>query len=139
MLEKIHSYKYYNFLKILPAIILAAIIFYFSSLSNPYPTAPSKFKILFLNPILHICEFGALTFFLFIGLYPRVRAILIIILSSVYAFLDEVHQYFVPLRYFDIFDFFFDNIGVIFGYVFYLIIIFLQNRIRNKKPSDKFL
>ena len=123
---------YYEFLKILPAIVLAIVIFYFSSLSNPYPTTPSKFTLLFLNPMLHMCEFGALSFLLFFGLYPRIIVIIIITISIVYAFLDELHQYFVPFRYFDIFDFFLDVVGVIGGFIFYLLVKFTRNRIKSK-------
>jgi len=126
------NYNFYEFLKILPAVALATIIFYFSSLSNPYPTKPSTFTLLFLNPMLHICEFGALSFLLFFGLYPKVRALFLIAISITYAFLDELHQYFVPLRYFDIFDFFLDVVGVIGGFVLYLLFKFLQNRIKAK-------
>ncbi|MBY8991814.1 MAG: VanZ family protein [Candidatus Lokiarchaeota archaeon] len=132
MSNKTQKYYFYEFLKILPAIALALIIFYFSSLSNPYPTAPSKFTLFFLNPMLHICEFGALSFLLFFGLFPKVRAFFLIILSIIYAFLDELHQYFVPFRYFDIFDFFLDIVGVIGGFVFYLFLKFILTRIKSK-------
>ena len=132
MSNKKQRNDYYEFLKILPAIVLAIVIFYFSSLSNPYPTTPSKFTLLFLNPMLHICEFGALSFLLFFGLYPRIRVLIIIAISIVYAFLDELHQYFVPFRYFDIFDFFLDVVGVIGGFIFYLLVKFTRNRIKSK-------
>lgn len=132
MSNKKQRNDYYEFLKILPAIVLAIVIFYFSSLSNPYPTTPSKFTLLFLNPMLHICEFGALSFLLFFGLYPRIRVLIIITISIVYAFLDELHQYFVPFRYFDIFDFFLDVVGVIGGFIFYLLVKFTRNRIKSK-------
>ena len=132
MSNKTQKYYFYEFLKILPAIALAIIIFYFSSLSNPYPTTPSKFTLLFLNPILHICEFGALSFLLFFGLFPKVRALFLIILSIIYAFLDELHQLFVPSRYFDIFDFFLDVVGVIGGFVLFLFVKFILTRIKSK-------
>ena len=132
MSNNTQKYNFYEFLKILPAIALAIIIFYFSSLSNPYPTAPSKFTLLFLNPMLHICEFGALSFFLFFGLFPKVRALFLIILSIIYAFLDELHQLFVPSRYFDIFDFFLDVVGVIGGFVLFLFVKFILTRIKSK-------
>ena len=132
MSNNTQKYNFYEFLKILPAIALAIIIFYFSSLSNPYPTAPSKFTLLFLNPMLHICEFGALSFFLFFGLFPKVRALFLIIISIIYAFLDELHQYFVPFRYFDLFDFFLDVVGVIGGFVFFLFVKFILTRIKSK-------
>jgi VanZ family protein len=79
-----------------------------------------------------MCEFGALSFLLFFGLYPRIRVLIIIAISIVYAFLDELHQYFVPFRYFDIFDFFLDVVGVIGGFIFFLLVKFIRNRIKSK-------
>ena len=98
---------------------MAITIFYFSSLSNPYPTTPSKFMRLFLNPILHICEFGALSFLIFFGLFPKVKSTYLISLSIVFAFLDEIYQYFVPFRYFDLYDLILDTVGIILGYFAY--------------------
>ncbi|MFX0083863.1 MAG: VanZ family protein [Candidatus Hodarchaeota archaeon] len=69
-----------------------------------------------LNPLLHICEFGVLSFLIFFGLYPKVKSICLISLSILYAFLNEIHQYFVPYRYFDIYDIVLDIVGVIVGY-----------------------
>jgi len=113
------SWNYKDILKIIPAIIMAITIFYFSSLSNPYPTTPSKFMRLFLNPILHICEFGALSFLIFFGLFPKVKSTYLISLSIVFAFLDEIYQYFVPFRYFDLYDLILDTVGIILGYFAY--------------------
>ena len=132
MSNRSQKYNYYEFLKILPAVAIAITIFYFSSLSNPYPTTPSTFTLFILNPTLHICEFGALSSLLFFGLYPKVRALFLIAASIIYAFLDELHQYFVPFRYFDIFDFFLDVVGVIGGFMFYFLFKFLQNKIKAK-------
>lgn len=73
MFNKGRSWKYKDILKLLPAVTLAIIIFYFSSLSYPYPTTPSKETSFFLNPILHVCEFGALSFLIFFGLFPKVK------------------------------------------------------------------
>ena len=131
MFNKVQSWKYYDILKILPAITLAIIIFYFSSLSNPYPTTPSKFTSLFLNPILHICEFGALSFLIFFGLFPKVKAVYLIPLSILYAFLDEVHQYFVPYRYFDFYDIVFDTLGIILGYFAFILLGLVKERFRR--------
>ena len=128
MFNKVQSWKYYDILKVLPAITLAIFIFYFSSLSNPYPTTPSKFTLLFLNPLLHICEFGALSFLIFYGFFPKVKSIYLISLSILYAFLDEIHQYFVPYRYFDIYDIVFDTVGIILGYFAYILLGLVKER-----------
>ena len=53
-----HKWKYYDYLRPIPAIIFAGIIFYFSSLSDPYPVRPEPPRILELeiaiNDILHV-------------------------------------------------------------------------------------
>ena len=119
MFNKGRNWKYIDILKILPAVTLAIIIFYFSSLSNPYPTTPSKVTSLFLNPILHVCEFGALSFLIFFGLFPKVKTEYLISLSVLYAFFDEIHQYFVPGRTADPFDAAADMLGSICGAFIY--------------------
>jgi VanZ family protein len=129
--------NYRDILKITPAIILAITIFYFSSLSNPYPTTPSKFMMLFLNPILHICEFGALSFLIFFGLFPKVKSTYLISLAILYAFLDEIHQYFVPHRYFDFYDLILDTVGIILGYFAYKLLVLVKERFNrnNLEPE----
>lgn len=129
------SWHYKDILKILPAITLAIIIFYFSSLSNPYPTTPSKFT-LFLNPILHICEFGALSFLIFFGLFPKVKSVYLIALSILYAFLDEIHQYFVPYRYFDFYDIVFDTLGILLGYFAFILLGLVKERSRRENLNQ---
>lgn len=131
MFNRGRSWKYKDILKLLPAVTLAIIIFYFSSLSNPYPTTPSKVTSLFLNPILHVCEFGALSFLIFFGLFPKVKTEYLISLSILYAFLDEVHQYFVPYRYFDFYDIVFDTLGIILGYFAYFLLGLVKERFRR--------
>jgi VanZ family protein len=110
-----------DYLKVIPAIVLGVIIFYFSSLSNPYPTPPPGQIAMFLNPLIHFCEFGLLTFLIFFGFFSKAKPLYLLITSFFYAFLDEVHQYFVPYRYFDVNDLIIDSVGVIFGFIFYLL------------------
>lgn len=139
MFNKGRSWKYKDILKLLPAVTLAIIIFYFSSLSNPYSTTPSKVTSLFLNPILHVCEFGALSFLIFFGLFPKVKTEYLISLSILYAFLDEVHQYFVPYRYFDFYDIVFDTLGIILGYFAYFLLGLVKERFRRSNlKSDEY-
>lgn len=127
-----NGWKYSDYLRIIPALVVAIIIFPFSSLSNPYALPPSKSMPLNLNSVLHICEFGLLTLLIFFGFFPYVKSYLLLLFSFSYAFLDEVHQYFVPFRYFDILDFFLDAVGVIGGFISYFLLKLLQNRIDAK-------
>ena len=53
----------------------------------------------------------------------KIKYILIVlIISIVYGILDEVHQLFVPLRFFSIQDILTDNLGSIFSIVIYFCI-----------------
>ncbi|MFX1280048.1 MAG: VanZ family protein [Promethearchaeota archaeon] len=137
MPEPNQRWQYYDYLKIIPAFILALLIFYFSSLSNPYPTPPSNLASIILNPLLHIVEFGALSFLVLFGLYPKVRATVLIMLSFLYAVLDEMHQLFVPYRYFDVNDLLFDLSGVLLGYLAYIIYGLIIECLRKSYQKKK--
>ena len=115
------KWDYTDYLKIIPAVIIGIIIFYFSSLSNPYPTPPSEKASKFLNPLMHVGEFGLLTFLIFFGFFSKVKSIYLLTISFFYAFLDEIHQYFVPYRYFDVLDLMIDTVGVVLGFISYLL------------------
>ncbi|MFW9825837.1 MAG: VanZ family protein [Candidatus Thorarchaeota archaeon] len=130
------KWKLFDYLKTLPAIIFVLIIFYFSSLSNPYPSPPPVPTIIFLNPLLHLFEFALLTFLLFYGFFSKTKVIFIIIVSVTYAIIDEIHQYFVPNRYFDLFDLFIDFIGVILGFFSYLVVNRLYKKCKKKSEDD---
>jgi len=115
------KWDFTDYLKIVPAVILGIIIFYFSSLSNPYSTPlPGQITML-LNPLMHIGEFGLLTFLIFFGFFSKVKPIYLLTISFFYAVIDEVHQYFVPYRYFDVFDLIVDLVGVVLGFIAYLL------------------
>ena len=114
------KWSYTDYLKTLPAVILGIIIFYFSSLSNPYPTPPPQQIAILLNSLMHLCEFGLLSFLIFFGISPRVKPIYLLTIAFLYAFFDEVHQFFIPYRYFDVFDLIIDSLGVVIGFISYL-------------------
>lgn len=132
-----YKWNYYDYLRIIPAIIFAGIIFYFSSLSNPYPVEPpGPPRILELdvniNDILHICEYTLLSLLIAFGFSGKVRSVYLILVTIIYAILDEVHQYFVPNRYFSFYDILLDSIGVILGFLFYVILTNLIKRLRKE-------
>ncbi len=131
------KWAYTDYLKALPAVILGVIIFYFSSLSNPYPTPPPGQIAMFLNPLMHIGEFGLLTFLIFFGFFSRVKPIFLLTISFFYAFLDEVHQYFVPYRYFDVLDLIFDSVGIVLGFLSYLLAKNLYTSFKGKYKKSK--
>ena len=123
-----------DYVKLVPAIVIAILIFYFSSLPNPLPPGPpGPPSIIDINLILHICEFAGLSFFVAYGYFHKFNVKYVILLTVIYAIIDEIHQYFVPNRYFDIFDVFIDIIGVVIGFLVFILIKNLKERIYNRK------
>ncbi len=131
-----HKWNCYDYLRKIPAIIFACIIFYYSSLSAPFPERPPEPAILELkvnwNDILHICEFALFAFLIAFGFLGKIKSRYLILFAIIYAFLDEVHQYFVPNRYFDLYDFILDSIGVFLGFLIYLSLLTILNRLNKK-------
>jgi len=130
------KWAYTDYLKAIPAFIFGIIIFYLSSLSNPYPTPPPGQIAMFLNPLLHLCEFGLLTFLIFFGFFSKVKSPYLLTVSFFYALLDEIHQFFVPYRYFDIYDLIIDSIGVVFGFIAYLLVKKLYKSLKGKDEQS---
>lgn len=105
-----------------PAILYAGLIFYLSGLGSGLP------KITFnsSDKILHMIEFFILGWLLvrafhFGSLESISRKLLMvsIFIGILYGASDEIHQYFVPARSSDIFDWLADCIGVILGALAY--------------------
>ena len=125
-----------DYIKLVPAILIAILIFYFSSLPNPLPPGPpGPPSLVDINLILHLCEFAGLSFFAAYGYFHKFNMKYVISFTVVYAIMDEIHQYFVPNRYFDIFDVVIDIIGVVIGFLVFLLIKNLLKRIENKRKG----
>lgn len=97
-------------------ILIALSIFICSSLTFSSSNAPGQSKD-FLPILYHILAFFFLATFFLLAMKPKNNKtfVLVIIILLLYAFLDEVHQLFVPGRFFDMFDFLCDSIGIFFG------------------------
>ncbi len=86
------------------------------------------------DKIAHLSVFCVLTFLMIIGLkkqfrYPAIskKSVLFsLVISSTYAGIIEMGQYFVPDRYASLYDMAFNLTGVLFGYGFYLLIYKFQ-------------
>lgn len=109
----------------LPVIIYCVAIFIQSS----FP-ATGQYPVFFFDKILHFTAYALLGFLFFRALgtlalrkRPRLTALLSIMAASLYGLSDEIHQYFVPLRDADVFDWLADVIGSICGVLLYLYII----------------
>ena len=106
-------------------VLIFAFIFYVSSLSFPPPPAgpPS-----ITATVYHISVFFLLMIFFLISALNRKwrwnTMLLSILIITVYAALDELHQYFVPGRYMSFDDFLFNFAGITIASLIYFILIF---------------
>jgi len=102
--------QFLNWTLVLSYLIL---IFSLSSLSKPIPFEPPKFYQ--IDKLYHFVEYlilGVLLLNAFHGSMNLKKAALIsCILAPLYAFTDELHQYFVPLRDASFFDLIADSLG----------------------------
>lgn len=112
-------------------IIIAIGIYLFSSI--PSTSIPSSG--LDLSIVYHFTIFFLFGLFLLITIKgeketERHHVFLVLVISILYAALDEIHQGFTPGRSVSLFDFFIDSLGIICSIVFY-------EKIRNTKILKK--
>ncbi|MGN1106722.1 MAG: VanZ family protein [Huintestinicola sp.] len=145
-----------KFLRFIPALIIMAIIFFFSAqtgdestvLSDSVISAATREKktdsellTVIVRKSAHFLEYAALGAALYFGLYgvgkDKARGRLLIlsaVLGGLYAVTDEIHQYFVPGRACMATDVLIDTCGAAFGAAFMLIIFRLIDRLgKNNK------
>jgi VanZ family protein len=101
-----------------PALCYAALIFFLSSLSNPFPFKPTG--LLAWDKLQHFVEYGVLAVLLTWGLWRAGMAvssswIWAAVVGSAYGLTDEVHQAFVPNRSADPHDWLADTAGALAG------------------------
>ena len=109
-----------------PALGYAALIFFLSSLSNPFPFKPTG--LLTLDKLLHFVEYAAFGGLLAwglarAGLAVSSAAVWAAVLGSAYGLTDEVHQAFVPNRSADPRDWVADSVGTLVGAVVMVVIL----------------
>lgn len=109
-------------LKFLPSIIWMGIIFYFSSRQTTGIGGDSYWLRFAILKSFHLIEYAILFFCLFYAFRKTKPSFLI---SYLYSFTDEFHQYFIPGRTSKLRDTFFDLAGIIIGL---LIIKFLLKK-----------
>lgn len=109
-----------QFLYLLGAALWGCLIFYLSSLPDLKSALPS-WQDFILRKIAHISVFLILTYFLLSSLvkYTRFFIYFVIVAAILYAWLDEFHQAYVPLRFGSARDILIDSVGVFFGVLFY--------------------
>ena len=110
--------------------LIAIFIFYVSSIVFEPSPQPSQTPLL---PIIyHISIFFFLAVFLFISSLDRKwnfkKILSAITIVSIYAVLDEIHQYFVPGRFSSMNDFFLNFSGIVFASLLYFVMIAKKNK-----------
>ena len=107
-------------MKFLPAIAYAILLFY---LSSGVRTTPAQVN----DKILHLMAYGGLGFLVAYGLQGNFKAPTMIfvagLLSTLYGVGDEIHQHFVPGRFYSYGDMIADAIGSFLGAVAFLILL----------------
>jgi VanZ family protein len=100
----------------LPPLVYLALIFHFSSQSDPLPEVTARIW----DKLLHAIEYAGLAAllgraFLGEGLGPATAFAAAALLAAAYGATDEYHQLFVPLRTADVQDWIADAIGASVG------------------------
>ena len=109
-------------------IVIAGLIFYFSSLTFP---AGSGSGSNIYSIFYHIIIFFLFALFLSISLVKgkiKKDIILAIAIGIVYGISDEIHQLFVPGRSSAIFDVFLDSFGILTASVIYLLMLEFRDK-----------
>ena len=133
----------------IPVLLWASIIFWGSTLSNPYAllkldfasakvippaqtsledsssTKPGKKET--IGRFVHVGEYAILEILMLVAVVwknpIRIDRVLVgTVASLAFAFSDEIHQLFVPFRTFEWFDLFIDLLGILLGFSIFMII-----------------
>jgi len=118
-------------LSTLALIAYMAIIFYLSSLPGDLP---SGIEILAIpRIIMHVGEYTVLGLLASsLAMQATGKGSKSILYSSIFSLLygvtDEIHQYFVPTRCFDVYDICADAVGGILGSVLFIILLMLARK-----------
>jgi VanZ family protein len=113
-------------LKILIVIGYMVFIYLFSEYKFPDPTEGEPSIATFsIFPFLHMGEFGLLTVLLMWIFYPKTKIVYLWLISILYGISDEIHQYFVPYRWFDLKDIMYDVMGASLGVLGFFILLFI--------------
>ncbi len=105
----------------LPVIAYAVLIFWISSLEQPFGI---KYEIGYLDKLLHFLEYSVFGFLLVRAIYGsdiktsgKIAILIAFLIGSLYGITDELHQSVVPGRFASMSDFIFDSLGSFFGAV----------------------
>lgn len=112
-----------------PVIVWMGIITLASSISNPFVVVPEAVQTSneIIGRIAHVLEFVMLGFLVNRAFYnPRISRAKLLSMSLVtclaFAVFDELHQYFVPERAFELLDLGLDGVGIVLGVSLFLLL-----------------
>ena len=114
-------------LKIIVIISYMIFIYLFSEYKFPVSSGEGGSKSFDIFPYLHMGEFGLLSLLLMFAFYGKINIRVILGVSILYGFFDEVHQFFVPYRYFDFKDILCNMIGSGLGIAGFFILVIIYN------------
>ncbi len=158
---KITGSKIYRILSIVAVLAVMVVIFYLSSQSGEESAETSgglmEFLSLFfknaqinefmrdfihefIRTIAHFAEYALLGLLMYNAVHSfgvKRAPVISTVLSFTYALSDEIHQYFVPDRSFQVIDLTVDSGGIILGTVIMFLFFKLINKIslKNKKEN----
>jgi VanZ family protein len=136
-----------------PVIIWTGTIILLSSNSDPYSLLPERlFQWMYLThiygvrltkifgPIGHIFQYAILSFLLTRALVWKTNLeskhlILAFSISLMFAIIDEIHQYFVPIRACQLSDVILDALGSVLGLAVYVFIFSLRYYLEHRENS----
>ena len=121
-------FERYNKISWIITILIAAFIFYISSLSL---TGEGKGGWYWQPVAYHLTIFFLLSFFLLISITKgkyRKLILIAVLIAIIYAIIDEIHQSFTPHRDASIFDVMTDTIGILISLVFYSLILHFRKK-----------
>lgn len=119
-----------TFLRYIPSVIMISISWYLSSQEH-VEHMPSFWNA---DKVVHFVCFGGLCMWLSFACRTKSfsKMWIPVSITSLYGFMDEIHQSFVPGRYCSFWDWVADTSGAILGAVLY---ITFTRLIRNRKKS----
>jgi len=111
----------------LPVYLYLLLIFYLSSKSSVEAGSLLSQKLYIISPVQHIILYAGLALLLFRAIsHIKNSNFLVIFSTTLYGFIDEIHQHFVPGRFFQLSDIFMDLLGAVLALI--LIKLLLKRR-----------
>ena len=126
-----------NYVTWLPALVWMGLIFVFSSRAEPVPAIEGKPYEELVGNLLHLAEYGGLTFLLYFGWLkgeifqspPSWKGLILsALLAAAFGVTDELHQAFVPSRTFNPLDMALDACGAVLGIGLTIVVIWVARK-----------